>query len=152
MTDRIHELTDRAAYRYWTREIIRLGDLDTVGHDNNNAIGVCLENGRVRMFRAAAALLRADGIEPTNDWVLRRAEIDFLAEIHYPGDLEVGTRVARFGSTSCVLEQGIFVGPRCAATAANIGVCFDTVARRGMAISEPLRQALTRLSAEGMAG
>ena len=41
---------DAASYSFWTEEILRFADLDMVGHVNNNAIGVFIENGRVHMF------------------------------------------------------------------------------------------------------
>src|SRR3546814_12432011 len=44
---------DPASYQFWTEARLRYADLDPLSHVNNNAIGVCLENGRVYLLRAS---------------------------------------------------------------------------------------------------
>ena len=120
MTDAAFDPSTPASYAFWTQERLRAGDLDIVGHVNNNAIGVFLENGRVRMFMAAGENLysaAAEGGSPETTWVVRRLEIDFVREIRFPGIAWTGTRVTRFGNTSCRVEQGIFVDGTCRVTA-----------------------------------
>ena len=138
---------DAASYGYWIEEKIRFADLDPVGHVNNNAIGVFLENGRVRMFMAAGENLysaAAEGGSPETTWVVRRLEVDFVREIRFPGIAWTGTRVTRFGNTSCRVEQGIFVDGTCRVTAVATAVCFDPRARKSVPISEALRGQLMK--------
>ena len=40
----------RQSYNKWTREVIRYADLDPVGHVNNNAYGLFIENARTVLF------------------------------------------------------------------------------------------------------
>lgn len=143
------DLTDPAGYTFWTREILRFNDLDTVGHVNNNAYGVFFENGRVIAFRRALAMVEAAGGTVPYDWAVRRTETDFLKEMHVPGEITVGTRFARFGNTSVTVEQAVFKDGACCATAMNVVVCFDPVARKSTPIPPEMREALTTLSAQG---
>lgn len=142
MTETDFDPTRPESFAYWTQERLRAGDLDIVGHVNNNAIGVFLENGRVRMFMDAGENLysaAAVGGSPETTWVVRRLEIDFVREIRFPGVAWTGTRVTRFGNTSCQVEQGIFVDGTCRVTAVATAVCFDPRARRSVPICDTLR-------------
>ena len=147
MTDAAFDPSNPASFAFWTQERLRAGDLDIVGHVNNNAIGVFLENGRVRMFMAAGENLysaAAEGGAPETTWVVRRLEIDFVREIRFPGIVWTGTRVTRFGNTSCRVEQGIFVDGSLRVTAVATAVCFDPRLRKAVPISEPLRENLLK--------
>ncbi|NQW09250.1 MAG: acyl-CoA thioesterase [Alphaproteobacteria bacterium] len=136
--------SDPASFTFWTEERLRAADVDVVGHVNNNAIGVFLENGRVNLFMACGEILydiatRAPG---STTWVVRRLEIDFLREMRFPGAVHTGTRIAAFGNTSCTVKQGVYVDGECRVTATAIAVCFDPEARRAVPISDTLRRAL----------
>lgn len=147
MTDSAFDPSAPASYTFWIQERLRAGDLDIVGHVNNNAIGVFLENGRVRMFMAAGENLysaAAEGGSPETTWVVRRLEIDFMREIRFPGIAWTGTRVTGFGNTSCRVEQGIFVDGTCRVTAVATAVCFDPRARKSVPISDGLRANLIK--------
>ena len=149
MTDTDIDPADPAAYAFWTEERLRANDVDIVGHVNNNAIGVFLENGRVQMFMAAGENLytaAAEGGSPETTWVVRRMEIDFVREIRFPGTVWTGTRVTRFGNTSCRVQQAIFVEGTCRATAVVTAVCFDPRARASASIPDALRARLREVS------
>lgn len=130
---------DPASYSFWTEEILRFADLDMVGHVNNNAIGVFIENGRVHMFHDGGESLDKTAEEGRHTWVVRRLEIDFLAEIRFPAKIKVGTRVAKVGTTSCTVYQGVFVDGGCRVTAMTIGVCFDPQTRKSTPIPDAVR-------------
>ncbi len=51
-----------------------------------------------------------------NTVILRRLEIDYLAEVHFPAELRVGARLLSIGRTSFTLGNGVFRGDRCVAT------------------------------------
>src|SRR3546814_19570909 len=89
---------DPASYSFWTEERLRYADLDPLSHVNNNAIGVFLENGRVYLFRASGGAGGDDSVW----WVVRRLEVDFVREIHFPGRVRPGTRVAKTGPTPSI--------------------------------------------------
>ncbi len=133
--------TDPASYRHWAEEHVRFADLDLLGHVNNNAIGVYFETGRVAFYRTT----RLHEGTPERRPVVRRVTIDFLAELHFPAALRVGTRPVRLGTTSITFRQGLFAVEQCIATAETISVMFDLAARRPVALTAEQRAALATL-------
>ncbi|MBI1204630.1 MAG: acyl-CoA thioesterase [Rhodopseudomonas sp.] len=127
-----------ADYPHRVRDVVRFGDLDAQGHVNNAVFATYFESGRVALFRD-----RDLGIGVANaTYVLVRQEIDFLNELHWPGDVEIGTALADVGRSSFVMTQAIFNGDVCVAANRATLVMLDTVTRR----SRPLTpEALARL-------
>ena len=63
----------RQSYDKWTREIIRYGDLDPVGHVNNNAYGLFIENARTVLFMDVENEIKSELDSSSKcDWVLRK--------------------------------------------------------------------------------
>jgi len=119
-------------------DIIRFADLDPQGHVNNAVFSTYFESGRVAMFRDPDLSI---GV-PDATFVLVRQEIDFLRELRWPGNVEVGTALAELGRSSFTVAQAIFHGDMCAAAGRATLVMLDTVSRR----PRPLTQgAIARL-------
>lgn len=115
-----------ASYPHRVTDIIRFADLDPQGHVNNAVFSTYFESGRVAMFRN-----RDLGIGVANaTFVLVRQEIDFLRELRWPGNVEVGTALAKLGRSSFTVAQAIFSGEVCAAAGRATLVMLDTVTRR----------------------
>ncbi|MEI9804922.1 MAG: thioesterase family protein [Pseudolabrys sp.] len=113
-------------YPHRVRDIVRYGDLDPQGHVNNAVFSTYFETGRVAMFRNPDL-----GIGVSNaTFVLVRTEIDFLRELHWPGDVEVGTALAELGRSSFTVAQTIFFGDTCTAAGRATLVMLDTATRR----------------------
>ncbi len=123
-------------------EKVRYADTDRQGHVNNAVFATFLESGRVAVLYDPHAPLA----EPGSGFVIARLELDFRAEMTWPGDVVVGTRVATIGRSSVTLEQGIFQGDRCVATARTVIVSMDEATRRSRPLSEPAITALTALT------
>ncbi|WP_420405532.1 acyl-CoA thioesterase [Nisaea sp.] len=136
---------DSASYRYWIEEKIRFADLDPVGHVNNNAIGVYLESARVTLFADAAGEMYG-GRDGRQSWVVARMEVDYLKEMHFPGNVRIGTRIEKLGNSSLVLRQALIKDGELAGLARVIGVCFDMQERSSMRIPDGLRDSLLRLA------
>jgi acyl-CoA thioester hydrolase len=115
-----------ADYPHRVTEIVRFGDLDTQGHVNNAVFSTYFESGRVAIFRNQDL-----GIGVANaTFVLVRQEIDFLRELHWPGNIVVGTALAELGRSSFTVAQAIFNGEECAAAGRATLVMMDTASRR----------------------
>jgi acyl-CoA thioester hydrolase len=115
-----------ADFPHRVKDIIRFADLDPQGHVNNAVFSTYFESGRVVMFRNPDLGI---GV-PNATFVLVRQEIDFLRELHWPGDVEVGTALAEFGRSSFTVAQAIFHDDVCAATGRATLVMLDTATRR----------------------
>lgn len=134
-------------YRKWTSETLRYGDLDPVGHVNNNAYGLFIENARTILFLDAENLvLSKDDTGPQCDWVLRKLEFDFLREIRYPGTVSVGIAVTKIGTSSMVITHGVFTNQYCAATAVGVSVYFDLQRRASTPIPVEIQDAMLNLA------
>lgn len=142
MVDNHFDAENRASYRYWSREILRYADLDPVGHVNNNAYGLYIENARTKLFHSAEYAVLSAGGSVGYDWVLRRLEIDYLREVRFPGEVETGLICSRMGNSSMILHVGVFDAEYCAAISTGVSVCFDVSARAAMRIPDDMRQAI----------
>src|SRR3974377_1250063 len=87
-----------APYPHRVTEIIRFSDLDAQAHVNNAVFASYFESGRVALFRDPDLGI---GV-PDATFVLVRQEIDFLKELHWPGNVIVGTALAEHGRSSFV--------------------------------------------------
>ncbi|MEP7031064.1 MAG: thioesterase family protein [Pseudolabrys sp.] len=116
----------RAHYPHWVKEIVRFADLDPQGHVNNAVYATYFESGRVVMFRDPDLGI---GV-PNATYVLVRQEIDFLRELRWPGDVDVGTALEKFGRSSFSVVHAVFQGDDCIATGRATMVMLDKTTRQ----------------------
>ena len=136
--DKSTALTNRAHFTHWTCVPIRFSDQDSLGHVNNVAIAAYVEAGRTRLIHEF--LLRDK--YPDLDYALVHVEIDYLAEFHYPGTVDVGGRVERVGTKSFTTGYGLFAGENCVATSRSVNVFFDTAKRESVTPPDDVRALL----------
>ena len=149
MTDFV--ATERSSYKKWSREILRYSDLDPVGHVNNNAYGQLVENARTLLFDDAQKISGQNNKEiQTRDWVIRRLEFDFLKELRYPGEVDVGIAVTQFGNSSMIIQHGVFSKDYCAATAMGVSVYFDLSKRASTTIPRAIEEAMKNLAGSAL--
>ena len=137
------DLQDRGLYARWTREILRFADTDAVGHVHNGAFAACFESARIKLLMEVG--LKAD--EGAIQWVLARLCIDFRAQLFYPGEVDVGTRLVHVGGASLRAVQGLFAEGVCRGTAVATMVLIDFPSGRSTPIPDFLRARV-----EGMMG
>jgi acyl-CoA thioester hydrolase len=119
---------------------LRYADTDRQGHVNNAVFASFLETGRVELLYDPVAPL----MEPGAAFVIARLALELRAELRWPGMVQIGTRVARIGTSSVTLEQALYQGDVCAATAETVIVHVEEATHR----SRPLgARALARLEA-----
>ena len=128
-----------ASYPHRVAEIIRFGDLDPQGHVNQAVFLTYFESGRVAMFRIPDLSVGVPGIT----YVMVRMEVDYMKELRWPGNIEIGTGVAEFGRSSFKTAQAIFRDGVCAAVGHATLVCMDLKTRKATPLPEA---AIARLS------
>ncbi len=107
-------------------DTIRYGDTDRQGHVNNAVFTTFLETGRVHLlFDPANRLPR-----PNTSFVLARLEVDYVAEIHWPGTVQIGSRVLEIGRSSARFAQAIFQDGACTARAETVVVLVDNLTHK----------------------
>ena len=136
-----------ADYPHRVADIIRFADLDPQGHVNNAVFSTYFETGRVAMFRNPDLGI---GV-PDGTYVLVRAEIDFMRELRWPGNVEVGTALAEFGRTSFKVAQVIFNDGACAAAGRFTMVLVDKTTRKSRPLTEEVMAKLGQWKFRGSA-
>ena len=119
-----------AGYSHTTFDKLRYRDTDRQGHVNNAVFMSLLETGRVEMLYAPEEHLH----DPGCSFVVASIQLDFLAEMTWPGRVEIGTRIASIGRSSMRVEQALIQGDSCVATAALVIVQMNQTTRRSQAL------------------
>ena len=128
--------TERASFESWSVDKLRLGDTDRQGHVNNAVFATFAETGRIEFMRDEAFNPNHRG----TGFLVARIEIDFRAELLWPGTVDIGTRLVAIGRTSWRVEHGMFAGERCVATGVSVMVTIDDETRRPKPLSAELRR------------
>lgn len=132
-------------YPHRVAEIVRFGDLDPQGHVNQAVFLTYFESGRVAMFRNPDLGIGVPGIT----YVMVRMEVDYVSELHWPANIEIGTGVAEFGRSSFKVAQAIFRDGVCCAIGRATLACMDLQTRRATPLPE---EAIAKLSCWKYAG
>ena len=83
-------LQDRSIYPHWCTDTVRFSDQDAAGHVNNVALCAYLETARLTFIRDMGMMARGeDGVRGISAGM----NVSFLAELHWPGQVELGTGV-----------------------------------------------------------
>ena len=133
-------LQDRSRFAVWTTDRLRLVDLDFQRHVNNVAYAVFCANGRYSFMEAHVRphIGRADVV------AVAKVVIDYLGEMSYPGDVEVGTLVRSVGRTSFTFGQGLFKDGKCVGTSESVMVLLDPATRRAKPLPPRVRAHLAQ--------
>jgi acyl-CoA thioester hydrolase len=122
-------------------EKLRFADTDRNGHISNAVFSECCQNARMELLYDEQRLT----LPPASQFVIARLDLQFLAEMHWPGTVRVGTRVTRIGRCSVVLQQALFLGDRRVAAARSTVVLIDAHTRLPRQLSPELVEALRDL-------
>jgi acyl-CoA thioester hydrolase len=116
-----------------TREKLRYADTDRQGHVNNAVFATMLETGRLEILYDPEQHLASEDCA----FVIVHLNLDFHAEIFWPGEVQIGTRIIKIGKSSISFKQALFQNERCVATANSVVVH----ANKSRKESEPLTKA-----------
>ncbi|MEP9376135.1 thioesterase family protein [Aquabacter sp. CN5-332] len=123
-----------------TFDKLRYADMDRQGHVNNAVFSTFLETGRAEILYAPDDPIA----EPGTAFVIARLMLEFRAEVKWPGEVQIGTRVADLGRSSIKLHQVVFQNGKRAANADTVIVMVDLATRKARALPDA---AIERLSA-----
>lgn len=132
----------RSSYGFVTRENLRFADVDANGHINNVAFLVFFENARVSYISRQIPSLQRHGLGV----VLAHLDIDYRAQLFYPGQVEASARLLEIRRSSLTIAQALFDPTgKCVAAGHAIVVAFDRAANRSQTIPADMRAELQRL-------
>ena len=119
-------------FPFQTFDKIRYADTDRQGHVNNAVFATFLETGRVEfLYNPDKPLTSKNGA-----FVIANMNLNLLAEIRWPGQVDIGTGVTKVGNSSLSLYQGVFQDGRCVATAETVIVQMDETTRKASSLPE----------------
>jgi acyl-CoA thioester hydrolase len=121
-----------------TIEKLRFADTDRLGHITNTVFAVCCQNARMELLCDP----RRVPIPRNTQFVIAKLVLEFRAEMHWPGTVEIGTRVERVGRSSVALAQALFVKQACVAIADSVVALMDMTTRRPATLPEETKEAL----------
>ena len=128
-------------FPYQDYDKLRYSDLDPLGHVNNEVFATLFSTGRT-------GLLGKSEIDAWNHehvtFVLARLELDYRAELLWPGTVQGGTGIKSVGNSSLKLFQALYQEQNCVATAHTVMVQVDTKTHRPVPISEATRAVMAR--------
>jgi len=119
---------------------LRYGDTDRQGHVNNAVFATLLETGRVELAYPDGKPLMDAGCS----FVIARLELDYIAEILWPGRVDIGTRVKSIGRSSLRLEQALFQNDRLVGWAECVVVQVNGATHKAQAFSDEAAGRLKR--------
>ena len=103
-------LQDRSIYPHWCTDTVRFSDQDAAGHVNNVALCAYLETARLTFIRDLGMMSRGeDGVRSISAGM----NVSFLAESHWPGQVELGTGVISIGTSSITVGSAAFKDGAC---------------------------------------
>ncbi|WP_433995849.1 acyl-CoA thioesterase [Bradyrhizobium genosp. L] len=133
-------------FPYRLSDNVRFADLDPNGHVNNAVYATYFETGRVTLVKDMSHGLMPPGLA----WIMVRLDIHFRAELHWPGRIELGLGLVRFGRTSTAFDQVVFSEGRCVASARSITVMIDEATRRPTPLPAEVREKFRRWVRRGV--
>jgi acyl-CoA thioester hydrolase len=134
--------------------VIRLpilwGDQDAFGHVNNTVYFRWFESGRIAYLERInlAHKTAGDDLGP----ILAAIGCNYRRQLTYPDTVHVGTRVAKIGRTSMVIEHELWSERHraIAADGQSTIVAFDYGANRPVPVSDAMRAAISALEGKSL--
>jgi acyl-CoA thioester hydrolase len=125
-------------FPYRLSDNVRFADLDPNQHVNNAVYASYFETGRVTLMKDRSYGLMPEGF----GWMMVRLDIHFRAELRWPGKIEMGLGVAKFGRTSVTFDQVVFSEGNCVASAQATTVLIDEATRKPVPLTAEIKAKL----------
>jgi acyl-CoA thioester hydrolase len=135
-------------FPYRLSDNVRFADLDPNQHVNNASYASYFETGRVTLVKDRSHGLMPEGF----GWVMVQLDMHFRAELHWPGKIELGLGVVKFGRTSVSFDQVVFSEGKCVASARAVNVLVDQVTRKPVPLTSEIKANFQRWLRRGYDG
>ena len=109
-------------FPFVTFDKVRYNDTDRQGHVNNAMFATFFETGRVEMLYQPSHQFLSDDCS----FVVAKSTIELIAEIHWPGQVDIGTGIVRIGNNSLVIAANLYQQGRLVATSETMVVQVNT--------------------------
>ncbi|MGB8402384.1 acyl-CoA thioesterase [Bradyrhizobium sp.] len=133
-------------FPYRLSDNVRFADLDPNQHVNNAVYATYFETGRVTLMKDRSYGLMPPGLT----WIMVRLDMHFRAELRWPGTIEMGLGVAKFGRTSVTFDQVVFSEGQCIASAQSVSVLLDEASRQPTPLTDEIKANFRRWIRRGV--
>ena len=138
-----HPLADRKRFKVWNKDKLRLTDVDHQHHVNNAIFAVLYTSVRADFLQQYVRPL----VAKTDMFAMVKITIEYLAEMHYPGEVETGIAIHKLGRTSLTFTQAMYKDGKCVSVAEAVMVQLDPATRRAKSLPDGLAAALAEYTA-----
>jgi acyl-CoA thioester hydrolase len=118
----------------------RFGDIDGLGHVNNNVVPTWFETARNPFFQ----FFNPDFDLKHWNLILVRFEVDFLNQMFYGQDVEIRSWVSRIGRSSFELYQEAWQDGKLGAKGKTVLVHFDFEGQKSKPVPETVKAELEK--------
>lgn len=118
-------------FPYRITDNVRYADLDPNHHVNNAVYASYFETGRVTLMKDRSRGLMPPGLS----WMMVRLDMHFRAQLRWPGAIEMGLGLVKFGRTSVTFDQVVFSEGKCVASAQSVSVLIDAESHKPMPLT-----------------
>src|SRR3974390_506406 len=108
-------------FPYRIADNVRYADLDPNQHVNNAVYASYFETGRVTLMKDRSRGLTPEGLS----WMMVRLDMHFRSQLRWPGTIEMGLGLVKFGRTSVTFDQVVFSPGKCIGSAEFVSVFID---------------------------
>ncbi len=98
---------ERSDFAHFMDMPTRWGDADALGHINNTLYARFYESARLAYCEDILQLEFVHGM--TIGVILADMKISYLQQLHYPSEIEIGSRISRMGNSSLDLDAAVFI-------------------------------------------
>lgn len=116
----------------------RFGEIDGLGHINNNVVPTWFEAARNPFFR----FFNPDLDLRHWDLILARFEVDFLNQMFYGKDVEIRSSISRIGRSSFEIYQEAWQENKLGAKGTTVIVHYNFTTQKSQTISKEIRMML----------
>jgi acyl-CoA thioester hydrolase len=127
-------------FPYRLTDNVRFADLDPNQHVNNAVYATYFETGRVTLMKDRSFGLMPEGLA----WIMVRLDMHFRAELKWPGTIEMGLGVSKFGRTSVTFDQVVFSDQICVASAQSVSVLINEATRKPTPLTDDIKMNFER--------
>ena len=128
------------SFPFVTSDKVRYSDTDRQGHVNNAVFATFFETGRVEMlYHPSNKLLSEDC-----SFVVAKSTIELLSEIHWPGQVEIGTGVVRIGNSSLVIAANLYQNGQLVACSETIVVQVNNQTKTSQLLEGKIKNQLEK--------
>ncbi|MFD1216949.1 MULTISPECIES: acyl-CoA thioesterase [Microbulbifer] len=118
----------------------RFSETDALGHINNTIVPNWFEHGRMPIFR----IFNPDLSLVQWNLILKKMDVDFVAQIYLFSPVEIRTSITAIGNTSLTIHQEVWQEDKLVAQGDCVMVHFDYENQTKAPIPDDVRQQLAQ--------